>query len=153
MVHAITQTNSTLHVYLHGYHRARLVRLLPPETRVCITATLFDGLVLALSAFSSSINHRSAVLHGVVCEWDEDGAQARAEKWEAARQITEHVMPGRWADCRQPSNAEMNTTGFVKVAITSASAKCRAGQPGEEKRDLADAALVGKTWAGVIPGE
>jgi len=147
MVHAVTHTGSTLHIYLHGYHRARLVRLLPPETRVCITATLFDGISLALSAFSSSINHRSAVCHGEVAD-----DMTPDEKWEASRQIVEHVCPGRWEDCRQPSSAEMNTTGFIKVNVLSASAKCRAGQPGEEMRDMRDQELVGGTWAGVIPG-
>ncbi|CAK9781129.1 unnamed protein product [Cutaneotrichosporon oleaginosum] len=157
MVAAITDTPSGLEVYLHGHHRARLVRLLPPETRVCITATLLDGIVLALSAFNSSINHRSAVLHGEVVEFgmrDTDGAEQwnAGERWDAARAIVESVLPGRWDGCRAPSQAEMATTGFVKVKIHSASAKIRSGEPGEERRDEKDDKLRDKVWAGVIPG-
>ncbi|BEI85495.1 hypothetical protein CcaverHIS002_0508960 [Cutaneotrichosporon cavernicola] len=150
MVAAIVETPAGLEVYLHGYHRARLVRLVPPETRVCITATLMDGIVLALSAFNSSINHRSAVLHGQVGEWSE-GEAGEKERWEASRAIVEGVMPGRWDGCRAPSPAEMTTTGFVKVKIHSASAKIRSGEPGEERRDEKDEELRSRVWAGVIP--
>lgn len=143
----VAATTPDLTLYLHGHHRARLVRLLPPETRVCITATLLDGIVLALSAFNSSINHRSAVLHGEVVELGE------GETHEAARAIVESVVPGRWDGCRPPSQAEMATTGFVKVSVHSASAKVRSGEPGEERRDARDDALRERVWAGVIPGK
>lgn len=152
MVHAIEQdAEGELTVYLHGYHKGRLMRLLPPESRVCITATLLDGLALALSAFHSSINHRSAVLHGEVVDWDETTPDAAAAKWDAAKQIVNHVMPGRWDNCRQPNKGEMATTGFLKVKILSASAKVRTGEPGEEKRDVEDDELTGRVWAGIVP--
>lgn len=152
MVHAIEQdAEGELTVYLHGYHKGRLMRLLPPESRVCITATLLDGLALALSAFHSSINHRSAVLHGEVADWDETTPDAAAAKWDAAKQIVNHVMPGRWDNCRQPNKGEMATTGFLKVKILSASAKVRTGEPGEEKRDVEDDELTGRVWAGIVP--
>ncbi|TXT08976.1 hypothetical protein VHUM_02450 [Vanrija humicola] len=143
--------NGDLTVYLHGYHKARLVKLLPPESRVCITATLLDGIGLALSAFHHTMNHRSAVLHGVVDDWDETTDDAAQAKWDAARQIVNAVVPGRWEHCRPPNKAEMTTTGFLKVRVLSASAKVRSGQPGEEKKDLQDKELLGKTWAGIIP--
>lgn len=152
MVHAIEESEDTLYVYIHGYHRARIMRLLPPESRVCVTATVLTGLALALSAFESSINHRTAVLHGQIVDWDEDAPSSAAAKWDAGRQIVQHVMPGRWADCRQPTQSEMATTGFLKIKVLSASAKCSDGPPGEKKQDLQDEVLVGKTWAGVVPG-
>jgi nitroimidazol reductase NimA-like FMN-containing flavoprotein (pyridoxamine 5'-phosphate oxidase superfamily) len=159
MIHAVTEESGHLYIYLHGYRRARLVRLLPPETRVCITATLLDGLALALSAFSSSINHRSAILHGEVVAFDgedddtEEKQKVYDAKYEAGRQIVEKVMPGRWDHARQPSKAEMATTGFLKIRVLSGSAKCRAGQPGEERRDMLDEELIQSTWAGVVPSK
>ncbi|KAL1411447.1 hypothetical protein Q8F55_002403 [Vanrija albida] len=151
MICAVFESEDGLTLYLHGYHKARLVKLLPPESRVCVSATLLDGIGLALSAFHHTMNHRSAVLHGVVEDWDETTPDAAAAKWDAARQIVDAVVPGRWAHCREPNGAEMTSTGFLKVRVLSASAKVRSGQPGEERKDVLDKELVGKTWAGIIP--
>ncbi|WOO78257.1 uncharacterized protein LOC62_02G001807 [Vanrija pseudolonga] len=151
MVSAIEEAQDGLYVYIHGYHKARLVKMLPPESRVCITATLLDGLALAWSAYASNMNYRCAVLHGEVLDWDETTPDAQAAKMEAARQIVEGVCVGRWDECRQPSKAEMTTTGFLKIKVLSASAKISSGCAGEEKRDLDDDEVTSKLWAGVIP--
>lgn len=151
MVCAIEETPSgDLFAYIHGYSRARLVQLLPPETRVCLTATLLDGIGLSLSAFNSTLNHRSAVLHGEVVDWDDEPDPAQAQ-WDAARMIVDAVLPGRWDACRQPTKAEMTTTAFLKIKVITASAKCRAGEANEEKRDERDGDLTSRVWAGVIP--
>lgn len=106
-----------------GHAKARLIQMLPHGTRVCLTATLLDGLVLSLVAFHHSMNYRSAVLHGEVEEID-DGSGSDGgldgERWEAGKQVVEKVLPGRWEDARQPTKAEMKATGFVKVKILSA---------------------------------
>ena len=49
---------------LHGSPATRFFRLLKTGPTVCVTATLFDGLVLARSAFHHSLNYRSAVVFG-----------------------------------------------------------------------------------------
>lgn len=108
-------------VYFAGHAKARLVQMLPHGTRVCLTATLLDGLVLALVAFHHSMNYRSAVLHGEVEEIDDDTDGGEdGERWEAARQVVEKVLPGRWDDARQPTKAEMKATGFIKVRVLTA---------------------------------
>lgn len=84
-------------------------------------------------------------------DWDETTPDAQAAKMDAARQIVEGVCVGRWDECRQPSKAEMTTTGFLKIKVLSASAKISSGCAGEEKRDLDDAEVSSKLWAGVIP--
>ncbi len=161
-----------------GHAKARLVSLLPPTTRVCLTASILDGLVLALVAFHHSMNYRAAVLHGEVVPFDENGDATPVEeegKWEAAKQVVEKVLDGRWEACRQPTDAEMKSTGFIKVKVLSArlviyrrvaqrketgvlkclfanSAKIRAGPPKDDKKDLNDEVNTAKTWTGVIPG-
>ena len=69
------------------------------------------------------MNYRSAVLHGEVVPFDVDGDATPVEeegKWEAAKQVVEKVLKGRWDECRQPTNSEMKSTGFIKVKILSA---------------------------------
>jgi hypothetical protein len=70
------------------------------------------------------MNYRAAVLHGEVVLFDEEGGEGtrREEegRWEAAKDIVDKVVKGRWEGCRQPTDAEMKSTGFVKVKILSA---------------------------------
>src|SRR3954468_5565845 len=61
------------HVYLHGSAASRALRE-SKGAKVCLTATLIDGLVLARSAMHHSANYRSAILFGE-SEWIEDGAE------------------------------------------------------------------------------
>lgn len=61
--------------------------------QICATVTHMDGIVCARSVFSHSVNYRSAVVVGVASlVHDED------ERWQALRLITDHLVPGRWAD-------------------------------------------------------
>jgi nitroimidazol reductase NimA-like FMN-containing flavoprotein (pyridoxamine 5'-phosphate oxidase superfamily) len=49
---------------LHGAPATRLFRVLAKAPEICVTVTLFDGLVLARSAFEHSANYRSVVIFG-----------------------------------------------------------------------------------------
>ena len=49
---------------LHGSPAATWLRTTGAGTPVCVTVTLVDGLVLARSAFHSSMNYRSVVVFG-----------------------------------------------------------------------------------------
>ena len=51
-------------IYLHGARKARVVRMLADSASVCLNVTLVDGIVLARSAFNSSMNYRSVTVHG-----------------------------------------------------------------------------------------
>ena len=53
---------------------------------------------------------------------------------------------GRWADARQPNEKELKATTIIALEIESASAKTRAGAPGDDGEDLEF-----PVWAGVIP--
>ncbi|MDX6440403.1 MAG: uncharacterized protein QOE43_132, partial [Gaiellaceae bacterium] len=51
-------------VYVHGSAASRMLRHLASDVRVCLTATLIDGLVVARSVFNHSMNYRSVVVLG-----------------------------------------------------------------------------------------
>ena len=128
-------------LYIHGSAASRMLRTLGKGTDVCITVTLLDGLVLARSAFHHSVNYRSVVLFGTAIVLDDPSA-----KMEALRAFTEHVMPGRWDEIRQPTPKELQATTVLCVLLKEASAKLRTGPPID---DDADYALP--VWAGVLP--
>jgi uncharacterized protein len=128
-------------ILLHGAKGSRLLRHIEAGGDVCITITLLDGIVLARSVFSHSINYRSAVLFGrgqIVVE--------EAECLRALEAFTERLIPGRWQDARPPNPVELKQTTIVAVAIEGASAKIRSGPPKDGEADL-DLPV----WAGVLP--
>ena len=130
-------------VYLHGSAASRMLRTLSEGVPVCVTVTLVDGLVLARSAFHHSVNYRSVVMLGTARLVDD-----AAEKTEALRLFTEHVMKGRWEDVRWPTEQELKATTVLALSLEEVSAKVRTGGPVD---DEADYALP--VWAGVLPLE
>ncbi len=131
--------DSTL--YLHGSVGSHFFMHLAQGVPVCVSVTLVDGLVLARSVFNHSMNYRSVVAFGQSRLVDAD-----AERWLAAERFTEHVLPGRWADARQPNASDMKKTMFIAVGIEEASVKFRAEGVGDDPADM-DLPV----WAGVIP--
>ena len=130
-------------LYFHGSPASRMLRGMRSGEAISVNVTLLDGLVIARAAFHNSMNYRSVVLFGeprIVEDPD--------EKWRALEAVTEHVLPGRWADSRPMTEKEMKSTLVAAVTIDEASAKVRSGGPGD---DAADYELP--IWAGVIPLE
>ena len=128
-------------LYIHGSAASRMLRKLDQGTPVCVTVTLLDGLVLARSVFNHSMNYRSVVVLGKAT-----AVEDRDEKTEALRVLSEHILPGRWADSRQPNEKELKATTVLKLPINEFSAKVRVGPPIDDEEDYAF-----PTWAGVIP--
>jgi uncharacterized protein len=128
-------------IYLHGSKASRLLDYAGHGESLCITVTLLDGIVAARSAFHSSMNYRSAVLFG-----SGHLVEDPAAKLHALEVLTEHVLPGRWAEVRPTTAKEVNATSVVAVAIESASAKTRSGPPNDDEEDYAL-----PIWAGVLP--
>jgi nitroimidazol reductase NimA-like FMN-containing flavoprotein (pyridoxamine 5'-phosphate oxidase superfamily) len=118
-----------------------MLRTLQEGIPVCVTVTLLDGLVLARSAFHHSMNYRSVVIFGTASVVSEP-----EEKLEALHAFTEHIVPGRWEDVRQPNRNELTGTLVLSLPIVEASAKIRTGSPVD---DEADYSLP--VWAGEIP--
>jgi nitroimidazol reductase NimA-like FMN-containing flavoprotein (pyridoxamine 5'-phosphate oxidase superfamily) len=130
-------------IYLHGSAASRMLRTLSEGVRVSVTVTHVDGLVLARSAFHHSVNYRSVVMLGTARLVDDP-----AEKMEALRVFTEHVMKGRWDDVRQPTEQELKATTVLALPLEEVSAKVRTGGPIDDEEDYALS-----VWAGVLPLE
>jgi len=128
-------------LYIHGSAASRMLRTLSESVEVCVTVTLVDGLVLARSAFHHSINYRSVVVLGKATIVDDP-----SEKDKALEAITEHIVPGRWADVRWPNELELKATTVLKLPIEEASAKIRSGGPIDDDEDYDM-----DVWAGVLP--
>jgi len=128
-------------LFLHGARKARIIRLLEKTERACVNVTLLDGIVVARSTFNSSLNYRSVTLFGAprLLETSE-------EKLHGMRMISEHMIPGRWAEVRDSHERELRMTGVVEVLIDSASAKISSGMPEDEEEDYGI-----PIWAGVLP--
>lgn len=127
-------------LYLHGSVLARWLKN-AGAARLCITATIVDGLVLARSLFHSSLNYRSVVAMGRA-----QIVQSHEERLAALQAVSDHVCPRRWQDARRPSDGELAATIVVKMPIDEASAKIRSGPPKDSDEDL-DLGV----WAGVVP--
>ena len=128
-------------LFIHGSQASRMLRALEKGIEVCLTVTLIDGLVLARSAFHHSMNYRSVVVFGRATVVDE-----RAEKMAALLALSEHMIPGRWADVRAPNERELQLTTVLSLPLTEASAKVRTGPPLDDEEDYEL-----DVWAGVIP--
>jgi nitroimidazol reductase NimA-like FMN-containing flavoprotein (pyridoxamine 5'-phosphate oxidase superfamily) len=131
-------------IYVHGARKARIIRMLESTPRACLNVTLVDGLVIARSAFSSSMNYRSATVFGRPTLVDD-----RDGKLEAMRVISEHLMPGRWDELRAPLEREIKMTGIVAIDIESASAKISAKSSPDDEEDDYEIPI----WAGILPLE
>jgi len=129
-------------LYVHGSAASRTLKTLADGLAICVTVTLLDGIVLARSIFEHSIDYRSVVvLGGARLVGDPD------EKLAALHAFSEQVLPGRWDDCRPPTDQELKATSILALPLTEASAKVSAGPP--EDGAGPDGAL--DVWAGNLP--
>ena len=128
-------------LYIHGSQASRMLRTLADGLDACVTVTIVDGLVLARSAFHHSMNYRSVLILGrarLVAE--------PKEKYDALVALSEHIVRGRWADVREPTEQEMIQTTVLSLPIEEVSAKIRTGPPLDDEEDYAL-----PIWAGVVP--
>ena len=126
---------------IHGSQASRMLRTLKSGIDVCVTVTLIDGLVLARSAFHHSMNYRSVVIFGRATLIED-----REAKIAALFALSEHMIPGRWEEAREPNEAELQQTTVLFLPIDEASAKTRTGPPLDDEGDYGM-----DIWAGVLP--
>ncbi|MFL6071676.1 MAG: pyridoxamine 5'-phosphate oxidase family protein [Actinomycetes bacterium] len=127
-------------VLFHGSTGSRLFRGLAAGQRTCLTVTLLDGLVLARSTFESSMQYRGVMALGQ-CEVLEGDDEEHA-----LEVITEHLLPGRWAEARHPNKKELAATLVLALPLDEISVKVSDGPPEDEPSDV-DRPI----WAGVVP--
>jgi nitroimidazol reductase NimA-like FMN-containing flavoprotein (pyridoxamine 5'-phosphate oxidase superfamily) len=128
-------------LYLHGSAASRPLKRAAAGIPVCVTVTLVDGIVLARSIFEHSIDYRSVVVLGTATPVEDP-----EEKLAALHAFSEQVLPGRWADSREPTDKELKATTIVSLPLTEASAKISSGPPEDAE---ADGHL--DVWAGNLP--
>lgn len=127
-------------VLMHGSTGSRLFRHLATGAPACLTVTQLDGLVLARSAFSSSMNYRSLMVFGPA------HALTGAARENALRVLTDHLTPGRWDALRPLTAKEIAATAVMALPLVEFSVKSRSGGPSDGAEDGGLA-----IWAGVLP--
>ena len=127
-------------LYLHGSSANRSM-VAAAGNEICVTVTLLDGLVCARSVFHNSMNYRSAVIYGTARLVTDE-----AERLEALRAITDHLIPGRWDNSRRPTRKELAATAVLALPLDEASVKARSGWPNDDDEDYE----LGY-WAGLVP--
>ncbi|KZM48535.1 pyridoxamine 5'-phosphate oxidase family protein [Labrenzia sp. OB1] len=128
-------------LYIHGASTTRIIKANSAGVPASATVTLIDGLVVARAAFHHSMNYRCAVVHGTARLVEEPREQVRA-----LAAITDHLLPGRWNECRQMLPKEHKATGVLSLEIEHVSTKVRTGGPVDDSEDLGT-----DVWAGIVP--
>lgn len=126
---------------IHGSIASRLMKNLAGGLPCCVTITHLDGLVLARSAFNSSMHYRSVMIFGVARPVTEF-----ADKERGLNLLTEHLLPGRMADIRASSRKEINATMLLMLPLETFTVKIGNKPPDDPAKDLESQA-----WAGVVP--
>ncbi|PCI59887.1 MAG: flavin-nucleotide-binding protein [Kordiimonadales bacterium] len=127
-------------LYWHGHSKSQMITHLSSGAPACLSVTHLDGLVLARSAFSTSVNYRSAMCFGTPSLIEDD-----AEFDRQMELFFEQIAPGRWPQLRPMADTERKATGLLVMEIDDASVKMRADPPGDgEEGDF-------PVWAGVVP--
>ena len=126
---------------LHGSIASRLMKNLDSGLPCCVTITHLDGLVLARSAFNSSMHYRSVMIFG--------NAKSIADyelKERAFNLLTDHLLPQRRADIRPNTRKEINATMLLTLPLETFTVKVSEGPPDDPEKDLES-----RAWAGVVP--
>ncbi len=126
---------------LHGSKASRFMCNLGAGIPCCVTITHLDGLVLARSAFHSSMNYRSVMVFGTA-----NRITNPDQKIAGLNVLTEHLLPGRLAELRAPTRKELNATALLALPIEKFSVKRRSGPPDDPLNERAV-----PIWAGVVP--
>lgn len=127
-------------ILLHGSTGSRMMMAIAKGIDICVTVTQLNAIVVARSAFNSSMNYESVMIFGKA------RVLAAGEKDLALEEITEKLVPGLWNYGRPMTAKEAAATMIVELPIERFSAKARSGDPIDEDSDL-DLPI----WAGILP--
>lgn len=126
---------------LHGSAVSRLMKNLAGGLPCCVSITHLDGMVLARSAFHSSMNYRSLMVFGQAQEVTDPEKKSRG-----LDALVDHLVPGRTAELRASTRKELNATTLLRLPVDTFSIKSRNGPPNDASADLG-----APVWAGVVP--
>jgi uncharacterized protein len=117
-------------LYWHGSSASRMLRNLADGEPACLTVTHLDSLVLARCGFNHSADYRSVMAFGRARLVNE-----AEEKERALVMMVDRFFPGRTAQLRQSTRAEIKATAVVTMEIERASAKIRAKGVADDDED------------------
>lgn len=147
VVNGYPQVQPNLHwrigdtLFIHGSSKNGLISAILASKQTCVAVSLFDGIVLARSAFHHSINFRSVMIFGTPTLIEDE-----VQKKQLLDALLEKCAKGRSHIARAPNKAELKATSVIAIPIESASAKVRTGPPVDDPEDMAL-----DIWAGIIP--
>ncbi len=127
-------------ILLHGSTGSRLMMQLAKGAQICVTVTKLNALIVAKSAFNSSMNYESVMIFGVGKRLDD------SEKLEAMDRVTEGLIPGMVGFARPTTAKEAAGTMIIELPIEKYSLKSRTGGVIDEPEDK-DLPI----WSGVLP--
>lgn len=133
-------------IVLHGSRASRLMKAMAAGAPLCVNVTLLEGLVVARSLFESSMHYRSVTILGRAREVPADALLP------ALQALSDHLLPGRWSEARQPTAQELRATLTVSLPLDEIAVKVSAGPPEDTDEDRSDPRIAA-SWAGIVPLE
>lgn len=127
-------------ILLHGSTGSRMMMQLAKGAQICVTITKLNAIIVAKSAFNSSMNYESALIFGV------GRILQDSEKLDAMDRITEALVPGMTSHARPTTSKEAAGTMIIELPIEKYSLKSRTGGVMDEPEDK-DLPI----WSGVLP--
>lgn len=128
-------------LYIHGSNGGRLTKMLLGRRQVSIAITHVDGLVLAKSAFSHTMNYRSAIIYGAF-----EIIEGREQKLTAMDVFMDKIAAGRKYEARPGNDKELAATSVLRISLVEAASKISSTNPVDKEEDLNL-----PVWAGVLP--
>lgn len=123
----------------HGSTGSRWMRRVATGVPVAVSVAAVDGVVVARSAFESSLVYRSAVLRGSFAPL------AGARKAAALDALTDRLIPGRTGEVRPSTPKELAATAVLAMAIDDWTLRLSDHWPEDGDDDVA-----GPAWAGIV---
>ena len=129
-------------ILIHGSTGSRIMMAISSGIDLCVTITQLNAIVVARSAFNSSMNYESVMIFGKA------RVLTDGEKRLALEKISNKLIPGLWDYGRPMTNKESAATMIVELALDKISAKKRDGEPSDDEEDIQL-----PLWAGIMPLE
>jgi nitroimidazol reductase NimA-like FMN-containing flavoprotein (pyridoxamine 5'-phosphate oxidase superfamily) len=127
-------------ILLHGSTGSRLMMQLAKGAQMCVTVTKLSAIIVAKSAFNSSMNYESVMIFGQGKRLED------SEKLAAMDLITEVLVPGMVNYARSTTAKEAAGTMIIEVPIEKYSLKSRTGGVMDEPEDKEL-----PIWSGILP--
>lgn len=127
-------------ILLHGSTGSRLMMQLAKGAQMCVTITKLNAIIVAKSAFNSSMNYESIMIFGQGKRLED------TEKLAAMDLITEGLVPGMTSYARPTTAKEAAGTMIIELPIEKYSLKSRTGGVMDEPEDKEL-----QIWSGIIP--